>query len=645
MSKSKQITELYKDWFLEYASYVITDRAVPNLEDGLKPVQRRILHALKELDDGRYNKVANIIGHTMKYHPHGDAAIGGAFIQLGQKNYLIDTQGNWGNILTGDNAAAPRYIEARFTKFANDILFSPKITTWIDSYDKRNKEPLFFPVKFPLLLALGTEGIAVGLACKILPHNFNEIIDASINILRKKPFTLLPDFPTGGIMDASNYANGLKGSRVRVRANITSPSKALLCINEIPFGTTTSSIIDSILSANQKEKIKIKKVEDNTSKNVEILIHLHPGTDHEKLKEALYVFTDCEVSISPNACVIYNNKPEFLGIQDILKHNVKDIKERLKQELIIQSEELKNRILFLNLERIFIEEKIYKEIETCTTQESIISTVKAKMQPFVKKYKLTLTDDDANKLVALQIKRISKFDMQANKDLIKTLNSQLEEVTNNITNINRFTISFFKSLSKKYGSLFPRLTKISDEPFENIVASKVARANHTLYVDYKDGFVGYNLKKTSNPVALTECTNLDDILVIRKDGTLVVSKITEKLYMGKDILFAGVYNKDVPIVFSIIYKDKDNTFLKRFTIGGITRNKEYIITGKENRTIIGLYSNSNEKTGKLHIKLKPKPRLKVLNLELPLSKFAVKGRQSMGVSVTKHQTQNIKFTS
>ena len=574
------VDDMYGDWFLDYASYVILERAVPHADDGLKPVQRRILHSMRELEDGRYNKVANVIGNTMKYHPHGDASIGDAMIQLGQKDLLIDTQGNWGNLLTGDSAAAPRYIEARLTPFALEVIFSPKITTWASSYDGRNKEPVTFPVKFPLLLAQGAEGIAVGLSTKILPHNFNEILDAMVDALRKNPINLLPDFPQGGIADCTDYNGGARGGRVRVRAKMEKVKKHLLKITEIPFGTTTASLIDSILSANDKGKIKISKIEDNTADVVEIMVHLPSTVSADESLPALYAFTDCEVSLAPNACVIQNNHPQFLSVNDLIKSSAELTRELLRQELEIKLHELQEKWHFASLEKIFIEKRIYRDIEKEETWEGVIAAVDKGLKPYVKLFHRAITQDDILKLLEIKIKRISKYDSFRADELIKGFEEEIEEVEGYLAQITRYAIRYLKELKKKYGKDRGRKTELSmDEggnliPFDRIVASKVVVANETLYLNRKDGFAGYTLKKDE---AIEKCSNLDDVLVIGKDGVMKVMKIAEKMFVGKNPLKVSIFRRDDQKVYNMVYRDgkSGRLYAKKFKIGGVTRDKEY----------------------------------------------------------------------
>jgi topoisomerase-4 subunit A len=541
------VDDMYGDWFLDYASYVILERAVPHADDGLKPVQRRILHSMRELEDGRYNKVANVIGNTMKYHPHGDASIGDAMIQLGQKDLLIDMQGNWGNLLTGDSAAAPRYIEARLTPFALEVIFSPKVTIWASSYDGRNKEPVTFPVKFPLLLAQGAEGIAVGLSTKILPHNFIEIIDALIDALRKNPINLLPDFHQGGIADCTDYNGGARGGRVRVRARMEKVKKHLLKITEIPFGTTTTSLIDSILSANDKSKIKISKIEDNTAEFVEIMIHLPSTVSADEILPALYAFTDCEVSLAPNACVIQNNHPQFLSVNDLIKSAAFLTRDLLQQELEIKLGELQEKWHFASLEKIFIEKRIYRDIEKEETWEGVIAAVDKGLKPYLKLFHRAIIEDDILRLLEIKIKRISKYDSFRADELIKGFEDEIEEVKAHLSQITRFTIRYFKELMKKYGKGRERKTELSVNDqgelvaFDKIVASKVVVASETLYINRKDGFAGFALKKDE---AIEKCSDLDDVIIIGKDGIMKVMKIADKMFVGKNPLRISVFRRD-----------------------------------------------------------------------------------------------------
>ncbi len=641
--KSTHVTRLsgmYQDWFLDYASYVILERAVPHLADGLKPVHRRILHSMRRLDDGRYNKVANIIGHTMQFHPHGDASIGDALVQLGQKDLLIDTQGNWGNILTGDGAAAPRYIEARLTKFANEVVFNPKTTTWKSSYDGRNKEPITLPVKFPLLLAQGVEGIAVGLASKILPHNFNELIDASIAHLLEKDFELYPDFPTGGMIDILKYNEGLRGGNVRVRAKINKIDKKTLSITEVPYGKTTSALIETIVKANDKGKIKIKKIDDNTAENVEIIISLAPGISPDKTIDALYAFTDCELSISPNACIIDNDKPHFLGVKEILKYSVHHTRDLLTLELQIRLDELEQDWHSASLERIFIENELYEPIKQCKTEEEILQTIDEGLKPFVKHLRREVTRDDLIRLSNIPIKRISKYSSFKADEYIKGVEKEIEEIKNHLNNIIPYTINYYKQIKKKYGKDRERRTEIRN--FDNIEATKVAVASEKLYVNRAEGFIGTGLRKEEY---VCDCSDIDDIIVIRSDGKYLISKVSDKSFVGKDILYAGVFKKnDSRTIYNVVYRDGKNgaIMMKRCPITGLTRDKEYNMTkGSEGSKILYLTVNPNGEAETIKITLKPKPRLRNLNLEIAFGELAIKGKGSMGNILTKHAIHKI----
>ncbi len=634
---------MYSDYFLDYASYVILERAVPHLNDGLKPVQRRILHAMDEIDDGRYNKVAGIVGNTMNYHPHGDMSISAAIVQLGQKDLLIDTQGNWGNTLTGDGAAAPRYIEARLTKFAKEVVFNPKTTKWLPSYDGRRKEPDTLPVKFPLLLAQGVEGIAVGLACKVLPHNFNELIEASIAVLRNEPFTLLPDFPTGGIMDASDYRDGLRGGKVRVRARISIEKKALLRITEIPFGTTTGALMDSIVAAGEKGKIKIQKIEDNTAATTDILVHLPAGADPETTRDALFAFSDCELTISPNACVITDGKPQFLGVSDILKRCVEQTRELLKLELEIKLGELAEKWHFSSLEKIFIENRIYRDIEECETWEAVIKAIDDGLKPFKKFLKREVTEDDIVRLTEIKIKRISKYDSFKADEEIKGLEKAIDETEKNLRNLTKFTIRWFEELGKKYGKGRERKTEITS--FDRVDRTQVIAATETLYLDAKNGFAGYGLKKDGEPVE--KCSTIDDIISFTQDGRMRVMKVAEKVFCGQRPLRVAVLRKDEDLIYSMIYRDgRDGPIMaKRFTVGGITRDKEYDLTPGTPGTRVLYFAvhKSNEESSAQMLLVHLKPALRMRNLIRPLhfAEFGIKGRGSRGNLVTKHGVEKI----
>ncbi len=638
------LSGMYRDWFLDYASYVILERAVPYVNDGLKPVQRRIMHAMREMDDGRYNKVANIIGQTMQYHPHGDASIGDATIQLGQKELLIDTQGNWGNILTGDGAAAPRYIEARLSKFALEVLFNPKTTEWKLSYDGRKREPVTLPVKFPLLLAQGVDGIAVGLASKIFPHNFNELLDASIAYLKDGEFELCPDFPTGGSADFSKYNDGLRGGSVKVRSKIEKQDNKTLVITEIPYGKTTTSLIESIIKANDKGKIKIKKIDDNTAEYVEILVHLSAGVSSDKTIDALYAFTDCEVSLSPNACIIENDKPLFIGISEILKRSADSTLQLLKLELEIKKRELEEQWHFLSLEKIFIEERIYKDkkFEDSENMDQAISHIDKRMDPWKPKLKRDITRDDILKLMEIRMARILKFNKDKATDQLRAIEDEIAEVLDNIENIIPFTINWFRHLKDKYGQGRERKTEIRN--FENIVASKVVVKNEKLYVDRKEGFMGTGLKKAEY---VCDCSDIDDIIVFRRDGTYFITKVSEKTFIDKNPLHLAVFKKsDKRTIYNVVYKDgkTGTSYMKRFFITGVTREKEYNITkGSKGSRVLYFSANPNGEAEVLKVILKPKPRIKKLIFEVDLSELAIKGRQSMGNILTKYEVHKISL--
>jgi topoisomerase-4 subunit A len=640
----KPIDDLYGDWFLDYASYVILERAVPHIHDGLKPVQRRILHSLEELEDGRYNKVANVVGHTMKYHPHGDASIGDAMVQLGQRELLIDTQGNWGNILTGDNSAAPRYIEARLSKFALDVVFSPKVTQWAASYDGRNKEPVTLPVKFPLLLAQGVEGIAVGLSCRVLPHNFIELCDACIAALRGEPVNILPDFPQGGLMDAADYNEGMRGGRVRVRARIeTGDKKALLRITEVPFGTTTGGLMDSIVAANDKGKIKVLRVEDNTADQVEILVHLPPVTDPEQTIQALYAFTDCEVSLSPNAVVIQDNKPRFVSVNDLLKHSANHARDILGRELEIRLGELEDKWHFSSLEKIFIENRIYRDIEECTTWEAVMAAIWKGLKPHLKLLKRPVTDEDVARLTEIKIKRISKFNSFEADEHIAALEKDITEVQKHLRQLTRYTINHFERVKKAYGQGRERRTEIAT--FTRVSASEVIIASETLYLNSKEGFAGTGIKRDGEP--LCKCSPLDDIIYINPDGTLTVSKVAPKLFVGKNPVHIDVLRKDDDWVYTILYRDgrAGRTYAKRFKLGGFTRDKAYPLTkGTPGSRILYFARHATEAESDalvLAVHLKPALYLRNLSITLPMAALAIKGRSSQGNIVTKHAVDRI----
>ena len=642
LSQTIHLNDMYQGWFLDYASYVILERAVPEINDGLKPVQRRILHAMKELDDGRYNKVANIIGHTMKYHPHGDASIGDALVQLGQKDLLIDCQGNWGNIFTGDSAAASRYIEARPSKFAHEVLFNPKTTTWKSSYDGRNKEPVALPAKFPLLLAQGVEGIAVGLASKVLPHNFNELIDASIKILQGKEFELYPDFPTGGMTDVSKYNDGLRGGKVRLRARIIQEDKKTLKITEIPFGTTTGSIIDSVLTANDKGKIKIRKIDDNTSENVEVMIYLAPGVSPDTTMDALYAFTDCEVSISPNACVIENGKPRFLGVSEILRHNTRQTVEMLKLELKIRLEELNENLHFSSLEKIFIENEVYDGIKKCKTDDEIDTAIRKGLKPFSKQIIREVSAEDVKRLRKIPIERISKYNSNKADEVIRTVRLEMEEVQNHLDNLIDYTIEYYRKIRKKYGKNRDRKTEIRN--FEVIEAVKVAAANEKLYVNREEGFAGTGLRKDE---FVCDCSDIDDIIVFRADGTFIVTRVAEKVFVGQNVTYINVFQKnDNRTVYNLVYRDGKNgkIMVKRFSVLGVTRDKEYNATkGTPGSKMLYFTANPNGEAEVVKIELKPKPRLKKTGFDFDFATLAIKGRSSVGNTLTKYAVRKIEI--
>lgn len=635
------LTGLYKDWFLDYASYVILERAVPHINDGFKPVQRRILHSMRRMEDGRFNKVANIIGHTMQFHPHGDASIGDALVQLGQKELVVDCQGNWGNILTGDNAAAPRYIESRLSKFALDVIFNPKTTSWKLSYDGRNQEPVTLPVKFPLLLAMGVEGIAVGLASKILPHNFNELIEASISYLKNQPFELYPDFPTGGLLDISRYNDGLRGGSLKVRARISKLDKKTLVINEIPFGRTTSSLIESILKANEKGKIKIRKVDDNTAENVEILVHLAPGIDPDKTIDALYAFTDCEIPVSPNACVIENDKPRFVGVSEILKTSADNTLNLLRKELEIRVSELEEEWHMSSLEKIFFEKKIYRELEKdVESWDLVIDAVERGFDPYRNLFRREITRDDVLKLTEKPVRKISRFDIKKADELIKSLEDELQKVRYNLEHLVPYTIRYYEDIRKKYGKGRDRKTELRS--FDNIEATMVVVANEKLYVNREEGFVGTGLKKDEY---ICDCSDIDDVIAIRKDGTYVVTKVAEKAFLGKELQYVNVFKKnDTRTIYNVIYRDGKNgpIMIKRCAITGITRDKEYTLTkGTPDSRILYFSANPNGEAEIVRIILRPRPRLKNLDLDADFSEIAIKGRDAMGNILTRYAIHKI----
>lgn len=644
---------MYQNWFLDYASYVILERAVPAVEDGLKPVQRRILHAMNEMDDGRLNKVANIIGQTMQYHPHGDASIGDAIVNLGQKDLLIDHQGNWGDVRTGDSAAAARYIEARLSKFALEVVFNPDITDWQMSYDGRKREPVTLPVKFPLLLAQGVEGIAVGLSTKIMPHNFRELCQASVAVLRDREFQLYPDFPTGGLADISNYQNGQRGGRIRLRATIEKVDKTLLIIRDIPYGTTTTALMESIVKASEANKIKIKKVVDNTAALVEIQVQLPPGISPDLTIDALYAFTDCEISISPNTCVIIDDKPRFVGVEDMLRLSTGKTVRLLERELEIRQQELQEKWHSASLEKIFIENRIYRKIEECETWEQILETIDAGLKKFVRvegeKLKANdlrlvirrpVSEDDLTRLTEIRIKRISKYDGFKAEEYIQKLGAELAEVAGNLANITRYAIAYFENLLKKYGVGRERKTQL--RTFDVVTAQKVAVANQKLYVNRQDGFVGYGLKKDE---FVTDCSDLDDIIAIRRDGTFMVTKIADKTFVGKDILHVGVYNKnDDRLVYNMVYVDGASgiSFAKRFLVTGITRDKIYDLTkGTKGTKTLYLTANPNSESETVTVQLSDKAPARVKQFEFDFAELAIKGKGSMGNIVTKQPIKKI----
>lgn len=641
-SVKHQLSGMYQNWFLDYASYVILERAVPNINDGLKPVQRRILHSMKRLDDGRYNKVANIVGHTMQFHPHGDASIGDALVQLGQKDLLIDCQGNWGNILTGDDAAAPRYIEARLSKFALDVVFNPKTTEWQASYDGRNKEPVTLPVKFPLLLAQGVEGIAVGLSSKILPHNFNELCDASIAYLHGESFQLYPDFLTGGSIDVSRYNDGERGGVVRVRAKISKVDNKTLAIHEIPYGKTVANVCDSIVKASEKGKIKIRKVEDLTSGNVEILVHLAPGTSSDKTIDALYAFTDCEVNISPNCCVIDDNKPHFLSVSTVLKKSVDNTLELLRKELNIQRQEALETLHFASLEKIFIEERIYKDtkFEQAPNMDAACEHIDERLTPFYPQFVREVTKDDILKLMEIKMARILKFNKDKADEFIARLKAEIAEIDNHLSHITQYTIDWYQRIKEKYGAKFTRRTEIRS--FDTIVATKVAEANEKLYINREEGFIGTGLKKDE---FICNCSDIDDVIIFYKDGKYKIVRIADKLFIGKNILYVNIFKKnDKRTIYNAIYRDgkEGNYYIKRFNVTSMIRDREYDVTqGTPGSKISYFTANPNGEAEVIKVTLRPNPRIKKLIFEKDFSTIAIKGRQSMGNLLTKFEVHKI----
>ena len=628
--KKTLLSGMFQNWFLDYASYVILERAVPHIEDGLKPVQRRILHSMQTLDDGRYNKVANIVGNTMQYHPHGDASIGDALVQLGQKELLIDTQGNWGNILTGDSAAAPRYIEARLSEFALETVFSPKITEWTPSYDGRKKEPVTLPVKFPLLLAQGVEGIAVGLSSKILPHNFNELLDAAIAYLHDEPFKLYPDFQTGGFIDVARYNDGERGGAVKVRAKIEKIDNKTLAITELPFGKTTSTLIASIISAQEKGKIKIRKVDDNTAATAKIIVHLIPGTSSDKAIDALYAFTDCEVSISPNCCVIWDKKPHFLTVSDLLRFSVDHTQEMLRQELLIQLNEAQEAQLFASLEKIFIENRIYKdkELEQAKDMDTAVAHIDKRIEPWKPEFYRAITRDDIMKLWEIRMGRILKFNADKQNDRIEALNGEIAQIRHNIEHIVAFTIKWYEHLKEKYGEGYPRRTVIRG--FDSIEAAKVAEANKRLYIDRDGGFIGTSLKEHE---FVCNCSDIDDLIIFYKDGKYKMVKVQEKLYIGKNVLYINIFKRgDSRTIYNVVYLNGKGGayYKKRFAVTGLTRDKEYDLTkGAAGSKIVWFSANPNGEAEVLRITLKPKHRLKVLQFDLNFAELDIKGKDAL----------------
>ena len=639
-----QLRGMYQSWFLDYASYVILERAVPHIDDGLKPVQRRILHSMKTLDDGRFNKVANIVGNTMQYHPHGDQSINDALVQLGQKDLLVETQGNWGNILTGASAAAGRYIEARLSAFALETLYNPKITEWTLSYDGRKKEPVVLPVKFPLLLAQGVEGIAVGLSSKILPHNFNELLDAAIAYLRGEEFKLYPDFVTGGFIDVSRYNDGERGGQVKVRAKIEKLDNKTLAITEIPYGKTTGTLIDSILKASEKGKIKIRKVDDNTAETANIIVYLLPGTSSDKAIDALYAFTDCELSISPNCCVISEKKPHFLGVSDVLRHSVDTTRELLRSELQIQLGEQQELLHFASLERIFIEERIYKdrEFEEAASMDIAVAHIRKRLEPFAKNFIREVTDDDILRLMEIKMGRILKFNSRKADDIIASYRAKIDEITDELAHITDYTIRWYEGLKSKYGDAYPRRTVIRG--FDSIEAATVAEANEKLYINREEGFMGTGLKKDE---FVCNCSDIDDIIIFYKNGKYKIVRVQEKMFVGKNILYINVWKRnDTRTIYNVIYQNGRNGtyFMKRFAATGLTRDKEYDLTqGLPGSRVVWFSANSNGEAEVVKVTLKPKPRLKTLQFDVDFSELSIKGKQSQGNIVTKNEVHRFSL--
>ena len=636
----KKVSGLYKDWFLDYASYVILDRAIPSIYDGFKPVQRRIMHSMRELEDGRYNKVANIVGNTMKYHPHGDASITDAMVQIGQKELLIDTQGNWGNVYTGDSAAAARYIEARLTPFALEVVFNPKTTEWSKSYDGRNNEPIDLPVKFPLLLAQGVEGIGVGLSTKIMPHNFNELLSASVAYLKGKKFELYPDFQTGGLLDVSNYNDGQRGGKLRTRARIIQKDKNTLCITELPFSKNTGDLIDSVIKANEKGKIKIKKIEDNTSDKVEINIHLANDVSPDKTIDALYAFTDCEVSISPNACVIVGDKPEFLSVSEILRRNTDHTVSLLKKELEIELHELEEKWHFASLERIFIENEIYQEIKGKNSKEEVYEAIDKALKPFIKKLMRAVTVEDIIKLTELPFMRISRYDRDKAEENILALEGKMEQVKHHLANLIAYAIDYFTNIQKKYGKDKERKTEL--RVFDNIDATKVVLANEKFYVNREEGFIGTSLKKDEY---VFDCSDIDDIITFQKDGTMKVVKVEAKTFIGKNIVHVGVFKKgDKRTVYNMIYREgkEGPYYMKRFSVTGVTRNTDYkLASDKKGSEMLYFSANPNGEAETVTVLLKPNSRVRKNKIEIDFSELAIKGRDSRGNLVTKYAVKKV----
>lgn len=644
--KRYKLTGMYKEWYLDYASYVILERAVPHIDDGLKPVQRRILHSMKRMEDGRYNKVANIIGHTMQFHPHGDTSIGDALVQIGQKDLLVDCQGNWGNTLTGDSAAAPRYIEARLTKFANEVLFNPKTTKWMKSYDGRNQEPINLPSKFPLLLAMGVEGIAVGLASKILPHNFNELIDASIAHLKGKDFTLYPDFPTGGLADCNRYNQGLRGGAIKIRARISKLDRKTLAITEIPFGKTTSQLIDSILKANDKGTIKIRKIDDNTSSGAEIIVHLHNDVSPDKTIDALYAFTDCELSISPNACVIMEKQPHFIGVDQILRHNTELTKAILKTELEIRLSELTDNWHYTSLEKIFFEKRIYRLLEKeAKTWDDQLADVQKELKKYEKELKREIVEEDVLKLVEKPVRKISIFDVKKLEEALSKIEEEIKEVNYNLEHITQYSIKYFSNLKKKYGANYTRKTELCN--FETIEATKVVASNAKLYANRKEGFIGMDLKRDDDAEFICDCSDIDDIIVFLKSGKYIVSKISEKQFVGKEIIHLDIFiRNDERTIYNAVYRNGKNgrVYVKRFAVTGVTRDKEYDLTqGKEGSQLLWFTVNPNGEAEVLKVFLKPRPKLKKIIFEFDFSTLAIRGRGSMGNILSKNAVHKIQL--